>query len=307
MPDATPDTEFTLTHGPYALTCSPYGASLRGLTHEGRSVIAGYHGVQNQVGAQGDVLVPFPGRVRAGRYAFEGRQYQMPLNDTEGPNAIHGFLRSQMWETECLTSDSAAFRAVLAPDQHPGYPFSLSVRLVYSLTDTGLTTRIAFENSGVHDAPVAAGFHPYFTLDAELIDADVLQVPFDAYQEYDGLLPTGRILPVEDSPYDFREPRPIKDLALNTCFVSPRRDSDGLCRLRLSSADNARALTVWMDAAFNYVVLYSGDPLPASLRRRALAIEPMTCGSDAFNHPAWGLVTLAPGQELTGSWGVRRQ
>jgi aldose 1-epimerase len=61
---------------------------------------------------------------------------------------------------------------------------------------------------------------------------------------------------------------------------------------------------VWMDEAFEYVVLYSGDPLPESHRRRALAIEPMTCGSDAFNHPSWGLVSLAPGGTLTGAWGV---
>ncbi len=63
-------------------------------------------------------------------------------------------------------------------------------------------------------------------------------------------------------------------------------------------------LTVWMDDAFNYVVLYSGDPLPETHRRRSLAIEPMTCASDAFNHPEWGLVRLEPGRTFAGSWGV---
>ena len=59
-----------------------------------------------------------------------------------------------------------------------------------------------------------------------------------------------------------------------------------------------------MDAAFDYVVFYSGDPLPAAHRRRSLAIEPMTCASDAFNHPEWGLVALVPGQTFSGAWGV---
>jgi aldose 1-epimerase len=63
-------------------------------------------------------------------------------------------------------------------------------------------------------------------------------------------------------------------------------------------------LTIWLDASFSYVVLYSGDPLPDDHRRKSLAIEPMTCGSDAFNHPAWGLMTLAPAQTLTATWGV---
>jgi aldose 1-epimerase len=59
-----------------------------------------------------------------------------------------------------------------------------------------------------------------------------------------------------------------------------------------------------MDASFGYVVLYSGDPLPETHRRRSLAIEPMTCGTDAFNHPEWGLVTLSPGAIFKGAWGV---
>ena len=65
-----------------------------------------------------------------------------------------------------------------------------------------------------------------------------------------------------------------------------------------------KAVTVWMDAAFEYVGLYSGDPLPDDHRRKSLAIEPMTCGADAFNHAEWGLVTLVPGETLAGTWGV---
>ena len=122
--------------------------------------------------------------------------------------------------------------------------------------------------------------------------------------EYKDLVPTGRILPVAGTPLDFRQPHPIGDAVLNTCFLQPQRDPDGYLRVRLSDSQTQKSVTVWMDAAFNYVVLYSGDPLPPDHSRRALAIEPMTCGSDAFNHPEWGLVTLAPGAALMGSWGV---
>ena len=209
MPEPTLDTELTLTHGPYELTVSPYGASLRGLTHAGRVVITGYHGKHGKVGGQGDVLVPFPGRVAAGRYTFEGRTYQMAINDKEGPNAIHGFLRSEMWDADRTGPNSITFRTRLAPDQHPGYPFTLAVALAYSLSDDGLTTRMAIENIGTETAPVAAGFHPYFSVGSDHVDADQLHLPFDSYLEYDGLLPTGRVLPVAGSPYDFRTARPI--------------------------------------------------------------------------------------------------
>jgi aldose 1-epimerase len=68
---------------------------------------------------------------------------------------------------------------------------------------------------------------------------------------------------------------------------------------------NGKIVTVWMDAGFGYAVLYSGDPLPESHRRKSLAIEPMTCASDGFNRPEWGLARLAPGETLSGRWGVR--
>ena len=110
------------------------------------------------------------------------------------------------------------------------------------------------------------------------------------------------MLPVAGTEFDFRQPRPVGETVLNTCYLQPQRDPDGLLRIRLSAGN--KAVAVWMDAAFDYVVLYSGDPLPPDHSRHALAIEPMTCGADAFNHSEWGLTTLVPGETLTGSWGV---
>jgi len=305
----TPDTELTLTHGDWTLVVSPYGASQRGLSKAGpngerKEVATGYTGEKNKVGAQGDVLIPFPGRVAEGRYTFGGQSLQMDKNDTEGPNAIHGFVRKKIWETVSQSPSEAAFATDIHESDNPGYPFALEVRVAYRLGDEGMTVTFAIENTGKSPAPVAAGFHPYFTVGSALINADTLHVPFAAYQEYKDMIPTGRILPVDGTPFDFRQPHPIDATVLNTCFVQPQRDADGRLRVQLSDSQTGQALTVWMDAAFNYVVLYSGDPLPDGHSRRSLAIEPMTCGSDAFNHPEWGLVTLAPGETLSGTWGV---
>ena len=305
----TPDTEITLTHGDWQLVVAPYGASLRGLSHgatDGKreDVITGYSGAAGKVGGQGDVLLPFPGRVAEGRYTFEGQTYQMEKNDSEGPNAIHGFLRKTIWDSEQPSDDEITFTTALAADAHPGYPFALGARVTYRLDDGGLTCAFALGNLGDAPAPVAAGFHPYFTVGSARIDADTLHLPFDSYLEYQNLLPTGRVLPVGGTEFDFRTPRAIGAAVFNTCFLGPQRDPDGRLRIRLSDSSAQKSLTVWMDAAFNYVVLYSGDPLPESHRRRALAIEPMTGGSDAFNHPTWGLVTLASGETLSGAWGI---
>jgi len=307
---ATLDTEITLTHGDLRLVVAPYGASLRGLSRVAAGggaepIIAGYEGAANKIGGQGDVLIPFPGRVAEGHYTFAGHAYQMDKNDTEGPNAIHGFLRRTVWETEAADTDRVAFTTAFAADAHAGYPFALGARVSYTLTEGGLSCAFTITNTGDAPAPVGAGFHPYFTVGSDLIDADTLQVPFETFLEFDAaLIPTGRVLPVGGTPVDFLAPRALGATVFNTCYAQPRRDANGRARVRLSDPRTGRALAVWMDSAFDYVVLYSGDPLPEDHRRRALAVEPMTCGADAFNHPAWGLTTLAPGATLSGTWGV---
>lgn len=300
----SPGTEITLTHGDWHLTAAPHGASLRGLSRAGAPVITPYTGAANKVGGQGDVLIPFPGRVAGGSYTFAGTPYQMDLNDKETPSAIHGFLRLTLWDVSAQTDSSVTFTTTLAADAHPGYPFALSVSLTYALSDTGLTTSFEIENTGDKPAPVAAGFHPYFSTGSALINTDTLVVPFASYLEFQNLLPTGNVLPVEGTEFDFRQPRSVGEIVLNICYLHPIRDADGLLRIRLSDSAAQKSVTVWMDAAFDYVVLYSGDPLPNDHRRKSLAIEPMTCGADAFNHTEWGLVTLVPGETLTGNWGV---
>lgn len=304
MPDETQNTEIILTHGDLRARVSPFGASLRGVWREdagGRTdIITGYSGTGNKVGGQGDVLIPFPGRVRDGRYTFGGETFEMPKNDKDGPNAIHGFVRLALWEVAAQSESTVTF--TIAPGERDGYPFALRVSVTYSLAETGFACRFAVTNAGTRPAPAAAGFHPYFSVGSATINTDTLHLPFAKTLEFADLLPTGRVLSVDGTEFDFREPRVIGATAFNTCFLDPKRDNDGLIRVRLTSGE--RAVTVWMDAAFDYVVVYSGDALPASHRRSALAIEPMTCGSDAFNHPEWGLSVLEPGQVMGGSWGV---
>jgi aldose 1-epimerase len=304
------DVEITLQRNDLRLRVSPFGASLRGFWRESadgqaQEIVTTYTGAKGKVGGQGDVLIPFPGRIRDGRYTFGGQTYQMPLNDKEGPNAIHGFLRLVPWEIIERDDSSVTFSAVLAPDTQPGYPFGLRATVRYSLNDDGFACRFTIENTGDRPAPVGAGFHPYFAVGTQLIDDALLHVPMVSTLEFDdGLLPTGRVLSVEGTPLDFREARPIGTTRINTCYLNPVRDADGQLCIRMVNPASGNALTVWMDPAFDYVVLYSGDPLPDAHRRRSLAIEPMTCGSDAFNYPEWGLVVLAPGQIFQGAWGV---
>lgn len=289
--------EWTLQAGALRATVSPFGASLRRLWverpgHSARDLLWGYSGTANKKGGQGDVLIPFPGRVRGGRYTFAGRQHELARNDKDGPNAIHGFTRSRLWDGDHDAS-TARLRTRITADGQAGYPFELDVVVGYELLPTGLACAFVIRNAGDGPAPVGAGFHPYVLGAADTMH---LQVPADQVVAFDGLLPTGHVLDVPPE-LDFRAGRAVGGTRLNHCVTGLARDAHGFARVRAGDVE------VWMDASFPYVVLYTGDALGPDARR-AVAVEPMTCATDAFNHPEWGLAVLEPGEAFTGTWGI---
>ncbi|MES3033558.1 MAG: aldose epimerase [Gemmatimonadota bacterium] len=296
----TDDTESELHFGEWAAVTSSHGASLRGLTWRGQPVVTGYRGAAAKQGGQGDVLLPFPGRVKAGRYAWDGVEHQLPLTDKEGPNAIHGFVRGVAWQTESQAADAVTYRLDFAGAE--GYPFPLGIRLEYRLAEDGLVVTCEISNAGATDAPVGVGFHPYFTVGSPVVDGDVLELPFGEVLEFEQLVPTGEVTWVSETELDFRVARPIADTRFNHCFAAPARDATGRAIVTLRGGD--RTVRVWMDDAFGHVVVYSGDALPAGVARTSIAIEPMTCATDALNHPNWGLIRLSPGETRVARWGV---
>lgn len=294
------ETEFELMSGEWTAVVSLRGASLRALNFQDQAVVAGYRGTANKQGGQGDVLIPFPGRVAGGRYRWDGLDYQLAQTDKDGPNAIHGFVRNVDWVVESRTLASAAFTLRFPGAQ--GYPFPLTLRLEYSLDANGLQVDCSMTNSGSHDAPVAMGFHPYFTVGSAQIDSDTLTLPFNEVLEFEQLIPTGRVQSVDDAGFDFRAGRVIGTTKFNHCFASPTRGADGLVRVRLNYG--LRAFAVWMDESFDYVVIYTGDALPPGIARSSIAIEPMSSATDALNHPEWGLRRLNIGSTHHAQWGV---
>lgn len=294
----------------YRAVVATYGASLRKLERSSgagawEDLIWGYSGNENKKGGQGDVLIPFPGRVRDGAYEHEGRAHQLKRNDKDGPNAIHGFLRAQEWSAIERSASRAVFGASIAPTQFEGYPFSLEARLEYTLSDSGLACSFRITNTGREIAPVSAGFHPYFTVGTPSADDAEARIPATHLIEFDSsLLPTGKLVDVRGGDLDYLKPRKIGATRFNHCYARLARDADGLARAALIDPVTGRQVTVWMDRAFDYVVVYTGDALGETERRKSLAIEPMTCATDAFNRPDWGLARLLPGQSFEGSFGV---
>jgi aldose 1-epimerase len=108
---------------------------------------------------------------------------------------------------------------------------------------------------------------------------------------------------VTGTEWDYRQYRGIGARRFNHCYVELERNAAGMATASLRHQESGRAIDVVMDRSFSAVVVYTGDAI-ADAPRRALAIEPMTCATDALNHPEWGLKRLLPGETFSGLYTV---
>jgi aldose 1-epimerase len=187
---------------------------------------------------------------------------------------------------------------------HPqqGYPFDLDLSVEYSLSERGLTVRMAAVNVGSGSCPFGAGAHPYLTVGTQHIDSATLQLPAETWLESDErAIPIARAA-VRGTQFDFLEPHPIADTRLDTGYADLRREADGRARAVVSAPDG-RSATLWVDEAYPYLMVFTGDPLAPERRRRGIALEPMTCPPNAFQ-TGEALRTLQPGERFEGAWGI---
>jgi aldose 1-epimerase len=134
------------------------GASVRVLRLGGRDVLDGVGPGEPELGGQGQALVPWPNRLRDGRYRFAGRELQLPLTEPENGNAIHGLGRFVPWEVAEAAPDRALLRLFVPPQ--PGYPFALEVEVEHVIDAHGLTVRTTGRNVGDAELPSAPAFTP---------------------------------------------------------------------------------------------------------------------------------------------------
>ena len=291
--------QIEITHGDQRAVVVEVGGGLRAYSAAGRELLDAYPADGQITCGRGQVLIPWPNRIEDGAYEFDGEQQQLALDELEARNAIHGLVRWAGWRIGERDESRVVLEHVLHPQ--PGYPFRLGLALEYTLADDGLSVATTATNLGPDPCPYGCGFHPYLTLGTPTVDSLVLTAPArTVLTSDDRSLPTGRAA-IAGTQYDFTEPRAIGATRLDNCFTDLERD-DGLARIDLHSPDESAGLTFWMDEAYGYVMLFTGDPLP-DVDRRSIAVEPMTCPPNAFRSGE-ALIRLAPGRSFTSTWGI---
>jgi aldose 1-epimerase len=193
MPDSTPELatdtaaranqppsgqQHVLVAGRHQAVVVELGGGVKSYTLGGRPVLDGYAEQAMATAARGQPLLPWPNRVRDGRYAWDGVEHRLALTEPEKGNALHGLVRWANWTATDKTSASVTMQHVLHPQ--PGYPFALELAITYSLSGEGLEVSTSARNVGSGPAPYACGQHPYLAVPRQVDDCH-LHLPAATY------------------------------------------------------------------------------------------------------------------------------
>ena len=234
---------------------------------------------------RGRFLFPFNDRIPEGRYSFGGREYHLDINNPEDGSAIHGFMYNRRIKLLSLEEAKAAVYWSTGEDEIPGYPFSVSLTIDFSLSPGRVDIGFTVKNEGSTAAPFALGWHSYF----RTLSSSVLTAAFPCYFRIDDtFLPVGDCVSVYGTEYDFSRGRSPGEMTaggriLDNTFSAPEKGGVVL--------DNGDYKVSISQKNFPYTQLF----IPPD--GESIAIEPITSKPNSFNSPE--VLTLSPGNVYT--------
>jgi aldose 1-epimerase len=235
------------------------------------------------------ILFPFPNRIRDGRFTWDGREYQLPRNDSAHVNAIHGFAFDRPWRVVDQGGDAdgawvtGEFRGSAdAPELTACWPADFRIRVTHRLRAARLEIAAEVHNPDSRWLPFGLGYHPYFRVplvpNSNAADCTVQGNAREVW-ELQQFLPTGVRRPPEPR-LDLASPRPFPDLRLDDVYtgVESAPVVDGFRVLAaLRQPPYGVEVRLLAEPAFRELVLYTPP------HRQAIALEPYTCTTDAVN------------------------
>lgn len=181
-------------------------------------VVQGFDTLQENIDKEpyfGATCGRFANRIKDGKFTLDGKEYTLVQNN--GGNALHGGIEgfnAKVWEVKAVLENSIRMQYV-SPDGEEGYPGTLYCQVTYTLTDDN-ELKIKYE--ATTDKPTVIGLtnHSYFNLKGAgngTVRDHILQINADFHTVLDDTAsPTGEIRPVDNSPFDFRQPVVIGDV-----------------------------------------------------------------------------------------------
>ncbi|MDB1337473.1 aldose 1-epimerase family protein, partial [Bifidobacterium animalis] len=279
--------QFSISHGDYTAVIAQLGATLRVFRYQGDDVTVSTGPDDVVTCCVGRVLVPFPNRLEHGSYDFDGAHYQLPINEPERDNAIHGFGMNYYWQLERLTEDSVtlSWRVPLTE----GYPFSLQVFITYTLSNSGMRIDCDAVNNGDGPAPWAMAVHPWFSngedAHGNAIDAVTsrcsVQIPANTHVLTNGnLIPTGTE-PVDGTKFDFRTAALLDRQPYDDALTDLTHAADGTVTAVFTRPDG-RQVAIIGDESITSFQVCTGTGFPEAIHPTGVAVEPQTAYANTF-------------------------
>jgi aldose 1-epimerase len=210
---------FVLGHSDFQVLLSNYGARIIGIMTPDRKgeladICAGYDHIDEYLRGSsyfGAICGRFANRIAHGTFELDGQIHRTNLNHRG--HTLHGGkdgFHTKIWEVLSYNQEELIL-GLNSPDGDMGFPGNLSVRLSYRIEGS---SQLRIQYSAQTDRPTVVNLatHSYFNLGRTAdISQHILQVGADHITEVNGeLIPTGKLLEINDGPLDFRIPRPIR-------------------------------------------------------------------------------------------------
>lgn len=310
---------------------SNYGGALVAIMVPDRNgnranVIQGHDNINDIVNSPEPYLSTLIGRygnrICKGRFQLHGKEYQLPINN--GPNSLHGGLKgfnAKVWDALQMNDHTLVLKYV-SPYGEEGFSGEMKTTVVYSFTDdnelvieymatTNKKTIINLTSHGFFSLAGIANPTPTIeNLECE-INAD-FYIPIDNTS-----IPTGEILRVEGTPFDFRKPKTVgQDIDADNeqikngagydhCFVLNKKEEGELSfAARIKEPVSGRIMEVYTTEpgvqvyTDNWADGYKGQNGSTFPRRSAICFEAQHF-PDSPNRPYFPSVVLNPGEQYT--------
>jgi aldose 1-epimerase len=281
--------------------------------------VAGYESSNN--GYFGATVGRVANRIAGGKFSLDGKVYTLATND--GPNALHGgatrSLDKVVWKGkpfESANGEGVVF-TYTSPDGEEGYPGNLAIKISYTLTDQN-ELRIDYEATTDKATPVNITNHSYFNLSgagSATINDHELMLAAERYTPVDStLIPTGELVPVAGTPFDFRDFHAIgervdqlgkgKNDGYDHNFALNNQDGDVALAAKVREPKSGRTLSVFTSEPG--IQFYGGNFLAGAVAkdgkhydyRSGFCLETQHY-PDSVNQANFPSIILRPGEKYT--------
>ena len=322
---------YTLTNGTITMQVTNFGGRVVSLWTPNRDgnmedIVLGYDKLDRYVNNTGERFLGAPvgrvaNRINKGEFELDGVKYNVPQNSNG--HALHGGNKGidmVVWDGEYV-ADNAITLVLHSKDGEDGFPGNLDITMTYTLTPEN-EFEVTYHAKTDKKTVVNLSHHSFFNLKGEgngTIEDHILTIKADKITPTDaGLIPTGELLAVDGTPFDFREPHAIGE-RIGADDVQLKNGGGYDMNWVLSREDNGQVETVAtlyepqsgraMDVATDQVAIqfYSGNFFDGKYAgkygrpinyRESVALETQK-HPDAINHPEFPSIVLNPDEVYT--------